>query len=219
VTEYSPIAIGIALVAAVGCYILWARRVRSGFYEDMGPHSTVGLEPDEQVIGAWVGERYFGPLVPGSERTLGSWAWMILRNLIPGSHWSRFQPALALRGAPLWVRITHRGRLIVTIARGWSDSLRPRVHAHGTEARHGFEPRLASGPVERASVSPAAEAFPGQSPGHFNRPDRQFLARGEPTELMVIEPEGAPSLVAWVPEDAVAELRRWSMVGGHYSPG
>jgi hypothetical protein len=218
VTEVSPIAIGIVLVATACIYIIWARGVRSGVYAEQGPHSTVGLDPDERVIGAWLCERYFGPLVPGSERTLWSWVWVVLRNLVPGSHWSRFQPALALRGAPLWIRITDRGRLVVTIARGWSDSLRPRVKAHGTAARHGFEPLLASGPVERASVSPAAEAYPGRPVGHFNRPDRQFQTRGEPTELMAIEPADAASLVAWMPEDAVGELRRWSMAGRRYSP-
>lgn len=170
------------------------------------------------MIGAWGCERYFGPLVPGSERTPVSWIWMALRNLVPGSHWSPFQPALALRGAPLWIRITDHGRLVVTVARGWSDSLRPRARARGSEARRGFEPLLASGPAERARVRLGSEAFPGRSPGHFNRPDRQFLALGEPNQLVAIEPEGHPSLLAWVPEEAVGELRRWSLAGGRYSP-
>lgn len=77
---------------------------------------------------------------------------------------------------------------------------------------------FASGPAERARVRPGSEAFPGRSPGHFNRPDRQFLARGEPNQLVAIEPEDHPPLLAWVPEDAVVELRRWSLAGGRYSP-
>jgi hypothetical protein len=218
VTEISIVAIGAFLLGSVYIYVVWARRARSGFYEQVGTHSPVGLEPGERVIGAWECERYFGPLVPGSERTPGSWLWMILRNLVPGWHWSRFQPALALRGAPLWIRITDHGRLVVTIARGWSASLRPRVLARGTEARRGFEPLLASGPVERAPVRPAGEAFPGRTPGYFNRPDRQFLARSEPDQLVAIEPQGHTPLLAWVPEDAVAELRRWSLAGGRYFP-
>jgi hypothetical protein len=218
VTEVS-ILIAVFLAASAFVYFDWARRVRSGWFrEHFGPHATVGLEPGEQVIGAWAGERYFGPLVPGSERTLGSWIWVVLRNLVPGRHWLRTQPALALRGAPLWIRVTDRGRLVVTIPKRWPASLRPRVMARGSEARHGFEPLLASGPAERATIRPAAEAFPGQSVGHFNRPDRQLLTRGEPDQLVAIEPPGGRPLVAWVPEDALGELRHWSMAGGTYSP-
>ena len=169
-------------------------------------------------MGAWECERYFGPLVPGSERTPGSWVSVVLRNLVPGSHWLRTQPALALRGAPLWIRTTDHGRLVVTVARGWSPSLRPRVMAHGTAARHGFEPLLAFGPIERATVRPGAEAFPNAAVGYFNRPGRQLLTRGEPDRLVAIEAKGAQPLVAWVPEDALGELRRWSMAGGRYSP-
>ena len=118
----------------------------------------------------------------------------------------------------MWIRTTDGGRLVATIARGWTDSLRPRVMAHGTAARHGFEPLLASGPVERATVRPTAEAFPDRPVGHFNRPGRQLLARGEPNRLVAIEPKGALPLVAWMPEDALEALRRWSMAGGRYSP-
>jgi hypothetical protein len=119
VSEVSVVAIVVVLAATAYVYLDWGRRVRSGWFrEHFGPHATVGLEPGERVIGAWGCERYFGPLVPGSERTAWSWVWVVLRNLVPGRHWLGTQPALALRGAPMWVRITDRGRLVVTIARG-----------------------------------------------------------------------------------------------------
>ena len=72
-TEYSVFAIFVFLAVSGYVYVVWARRVRSGFYEELGPRSSMGLEPGERVVGAWQCERYFGPLVPGSERTLGSW--------------------------------------------------------------------------------------------------------------------------------------------------
>jgi hypothetical protein len=129
---------------------------------------------------------------------------------VPGRHWSRFQPALALRGAPLQFKLTDRGRLVVMIARGWAPSLRPRVFGLGGGAGRGFEPLVAWGPERRPRVATAAEAFPGRSPGHFNRPDRQFISSPEePTELIAIEPDDGAPLLVWFPKDAPPALRAW----------
>lgn len=208
-TEISWLALVVVAAGSIAVYALHARRVRSGFYELFGPNQTVGLEEEESVVGAWAAERYFGPLVRDSERTLGSWASVLFWNAIPGRHWMTTQPALAFRGAPMWVRLTDRGRLVVTIARGWRHSLRPRV-SYSTPARQGFEPLLASGPGRRAAVKTAAEAFPGKSLGHFNRPDRQFIHGDEPTELLVILPEPEAPLVVWCEPEAVAALKAWA---------
>jgi hypothetical protein len=136
---------------------------------------------------------------------------VLVRNLIPGRHWSRFQPALALRGAPLQLKLTDRGRLVALIARGWAPSSRPRVFGLGGGAGRGFEPLVAWGPEHRPGVRSAAEAFPGRSPGHFNRPDRQFLGPDQDlSELIAIEPRDGPPLVVWCPDEALGVLRDWS---------
>jgi hypothetical protein len=214
-TAVSWLGVAVVVVASLAVYWVYFRRARSGFYEELGPNQTVGLEPGEHVVGAWRCERYFGPLVSGSERTAGSWLSWLFWNAIPGRHWLTVQPLLALHGAPLWVRLTDRGRLVVTIARGWSRSLRPRV-SYLSPLRRGFEPLLACGPEVRAIVRTGSEAFPGRSPGHFNRPEREFLGFEELSELVVIDPQAEAPLVAWCEPEAVPALKVWS--GGGPSP-
>lgn len=207
---YWPVVV-LALLVSAAIYVRWLRLKRSGFFEQFDLESPVGLADRERVVRAWWGERYFGPLVLGSERTLGSWAKLLVRHLIPGRHWSRFQPALRLWGAPLQLKLTDRGRFVVMIARGWAPSLRPRVYGLGGGAGRGFEPLVAWGPDRRPRVRSAAEAFPDRSPGHFNRPDRQFISDAKDlTELIAIEPEDGDPLVAWCPEEVLPALRAWS---------
>jgi hypothetical protein len=65
-------AVAIAVLGSVGLYVWWLRKARSGFFEQFDLQSGVGLADGERVVHGWFGERYFGPLVPGSERTIGS---------------------------------------------------------------------------------------------------------------------------------------------------
>ncbi|HEX7168830.1 MAG TPA: hypothetical protein VF230_17770 [Acidimicrobiales bacterium] len=189
--------------------IEWNRR-RSGYYEQFTADSPIGLAPDEKVVHYWEAERYFGPLVPGSDRSVADWAAVFGRNLVPGRHWLVTQPFIRHRGAPMQVRLTDQQRLVVTVASGYDDG-RPRVRPQGSEARDGFEFEMAAGPPFRARVETFEQAFPGRKPGMLTEPDRDRLLRLDSAyELIRVTPRSGEPIVMWIERAAVETLQQWA---------
>ena len=206
----TAVVIVVFVVLSIRIYWTWWRDRQSGFFDQFTDQSPIGLRPGERAVGAWDGERYYGPLVAGSSRRVVDGLRSFGRNLLPGRHWLRTQPLLRLRGAPLQVRLTDQDRLVVNVAAGWGSSLRPRTLPYGAEAKHGFEPLLESGPWPRARVETLEEAFPGAAAGHWTEPDRDRWRTESAFELVRVTGDGGP-LVLWVEREAVEPLRRWSV--------
>ena len=203
------VVIAIVVLLTLNAWRITWQRSRSGFSAQFTAQSPIGLGRDEHAIGFWNAERYFGPLVPGSERQPGDWAWVLARNLLPGRHWLATQPFIRHRGAPMQVRLTNQGRLLVTIAKGY-ESLRPKVVADGSEAKHGFEMQLAAGPPDKARIETLEEAFPGAQPGALTEPDRdRWWGRSAVELIRITAPVGDP-IVLWIERDAVGALREWA---------
>ena len=201
------IAVGILIVLG---YVIWFRRRESGYFDQFTKASPIGMGAGEEALAEWWGERYFGPLVPGSARTAADWAMTGLRLLLPGRHWHPSSPGPMLRGAPVQLRLTNWGRLVVTVAKGWERSVRPRVISEGEGARHGMAHLFDSGPKHRARIR---TGFKDDEVGRFNRPDRAGFGTHR-FSLIEIEPPGSPqTLLLWVPDEAVGRLQEWARGG------
>jgi hypothetical protein len=205
--ETAVSAPGLIVVAAllVVFYLVWFRRRESGYFEQFTSTSPIGIGAGEKATGEWWGERYFGPLLPGSGATAADWGMTVLRALVPGRHWTESERAPMLRGAPVQVRLTDWGRLVITVAKGWEGRVRPRVVSTGAGARKGMTHLYDSGPEHRATIR---TGFADEEIGRFNRPDRGEKRR---FTLIEIEPPGSPqTLLLWIPEEAVEPLQAWS---------